>query len=107
MNGREKGVEADAAKYLRVKNRRIFSVVGDGDRIRVNSQRTKEYAADSDDEESPLQIAKDEHEPGFAIWTDCRPHDGVHGAARPVGQLVNTSQHVNGSHFGDPWELCP
>ena len=36
-------------------------------------------------------------QPGFPIWTDCRPHDGVHGAARPVGQLVNTSQHVNGS----------
>jgi len=46
-------------------------------------------------------------QPGFPIWTDCRPHDGVHGAARPVGQLVNTSQHVNGSHFGDPWGLCP
>jgi hypothetical protein len=29
-------------------------------------------------------------QPGFAIWNDCRPHDDVHGAARPVGQLVNT-----------------
>jgi len=45
--------------------------------------------------------------PGFPIWTDCGPHAGVHGAARPVGQLVNTSQHVNGSHFGDPSGLCP
>src|SRR3990172_1943880 len=26
--------------------------------------------------------------PGFRIWTDCRPSDGVHRAARPVGQLV-------------------
>jgi hypothetical protein len=38
---------------------------------------------------------------GFLIWTDRRPCDGVHRAARPVGQLVNTSQHVNGSESLD------
>src|SRR5712691_8295308 len=26
--------------------------------------------------------------PGFPIWTDCRPGDGAHRAARPVGQLA-------------------
>ena len=44
--------------------------------------------------------------PGFAIWTDCRSRDGVHRAAHPAGQLVNTSQHVNGSHSGDLWGVC-
>ncbi len=38
-------------------------------------------------------------QPEFPIWIDCRSHDGVPGAARPVGQLVNTSQHVNGQSF--------
>jgi len=27
--------------------------------------------------------------PGFPIWTDCRPRDGVHRAARPVGKLAH------------------
>jgi len=44
--------------------------------------------------------------PGFPIWTDRRPRDGVHRAAHPVGQLVNTSQHVNNSHPGKPCGLC-
>ncbi len=44
--------------------------------------------------------------PGFPIWTDRRPCDGVHRAARTVGQLVNTSQPVNGSHSGNPWGRC-
>jgi hypothetical protein len=50
---------------------------------------------------SPFQEEGRRHKPGFAIWTDCRPPDGVHGAARPVGQLVSTSQYVKGSHFGN------
>src|SRR6266852_5774184 len=44
--------------------------------------------------------------PGFPIWTDRRPRDGVHRAAHPVGQLVNTSQHVTNSHPGEPGGLC-
>src|SRR5215470_8607655 len=30
----------------------------------------------------------------FAIWTLCRPHDGVHRAVDPVGQLVNPGEDV-------------
>lgn len=47
------------------------------------------------------------HEPGFAIWTDCRPHDGVHGAARP---RRSTRQHVpirQGQSFGQPLRSVP
>src|SRR5713226_4166645 len=47
------------------------------------------------------------NKPGFPIWIDCRPHDDLHAAARPVGQLVNTSQHVNGSHLATLGDLCP
>ena len=44
--------------------------------------------------------------PGFAIWTDGRPSGGVHRAGGPVGQLVHASQHLNGSHSGEPEGLC-
>ena len=40
--------------------------------------------------------------PGFPIWTDRRPCDGVHRAARPVRQLIHASQPLNGSHSGGP-----
>jgi hypothetical protein len=45
-------------------------------------------------------------QPGFPIWIDCRPRDRVHRAGRPVGQLVHVSQHLNGSHSGEPQGLC-
>ena len=45
-------------------------------------------------------------ESGFAIWTDGRPSGGVHRAGLRVGQLVHASQHLNGSHSGEPEGLC-
>ena len=60
---------------------------------------------------TPLTRQRDpDLQSGFPIWTDCRSHDGVHGAARvarPVRQLVNTSQHVTGSHLGDRGDCGP
>ncbi len=38
--------------------------------------------------------------------TDGRPSGGVHRAGGPVGQLVHASQHLNGSHSGEPEGLC-
>jgi len=35
---------------------------------------------------------------GFPIWTDCRPHDGVHGAARPDR---SARQHLPTGHIRD------
>jgi hypothetical protein len=47
----------------------------------------------------------DRIKPRFPIWSAFRLGDGVHRAALPVGQLVYTSQHLNGSHAGEPWGL--
>ena len=61
--------------------------------------RSRSSALDTDKRPEPRKSCY----PGFPIWTDCRPSDGVHRAARPVGQLVNTSHHVNDSHPASPW----
>jgi hypothetical protein len=41
-------------------------------------------------------------QPEFPIWTDCRPHGGVHRADRPVGQHVYPSRHGEVTHSANP-----
>src|SRR5262245_28543404 len=45
--------------------------------------------------------------PGFAIWTDCRPDNGVRAAARPAGPLGHpVRSSCDASHSREAWAVC-